>query len=492
MLGHGWFKGAILSFFVSSLAFSHTNFNVPFSKWLQRQQHQSYVRIRRNITSCGAAMAAQSDHYQKHWVRDSALISQALTKYYVWMLPLATSTNDGSAMPARVQNRRERLWSQLETKTRFSSLIQSAGHPDPEIGNGAALYSPDGAPILDEWGHPQNDGPALRASAHLKLIAVHPSKEGSVVKDEIASEDNLYAMAKRDAEYVAENWSKPSWDLWEEFKGMHFYTLMAQRKALRDVIRVAELRGDLEKIEDWQKQVSLIEAELRLFWDGEKGYLIQTRDFVDEGAKEFKASNLDVATVLAVLHTHDPDDSFFGVLDPKILATVTALEDTFEPLYPVNKFAAPNEPVDEILVPVELGPGIGRYKEDHWNGFSRGGTAHPWFLATSGFAEFHYLAARSLLSHPERIEGIKETGFFKRLGCAPTAEAAVQALIKKGDSYLQRVRLHGTDKGELAEQFHRDSGYQTGPVELTWSHAAFLTASIARYEVVAILQVATN
>ncbi|MEZ4750448.1 MAG: glycoside hydrolase family 15 protein [Bdellovibrionota bacterium] len=487
MLGRGWLKGAVLSLFLSSWAFAHANFDVPFSKWLKRQQHQSYLRIRKNITSCGAAMAAQSSHYQKHWVRDSALISLALTRYYEWMGPFASQTATVVfARPERLQSRRERIWTQLETKVRFSTLIQSVGHPDPEIGIGAALYSPAGEPIEEEWGQPQNDGPALRASAHLKLISAHATEE--TILSETVTEEDLYALAKRDAEYVASNWSKPSWDLWEEIKGKHFYTLMAQRKALVDVIRRGLQRGDKESVEQWSAQVSLIEAELRLFWDADKGYLVQTRDFVADHAREYKKSNLDVATVLAVLHTHDPSDPFFGVLDPQILATVVALENTFTPLYPINGRPGPEETVSEGVRAVELGPGIGRYVEDHWNGFSRGETAHPWFLATAGFAEYYFLAAATLHSHPERLEEIKETEFFKRLGCAPNVESAVQALLRKGDSFLQRVRLHGTEKGELAEQFDRDSGYQTGPVDLTWSHAAFLTASIVRYELEALVQ----
>lgn len=89
---------------------------------------------------------------------------------------------------------------------------------------------------------------------------------------------------------------------------------------------------------------------------------------------------------------------------------------------------------------------------------------------------------------PERLNDISETEFFRRLGCGPNVPDAVRALVKKGDSFLQRVRFHGTGKGELAEQFDRDTGIQTGPVDLTWSHAAVLTASIARQELEVSLQ----
>jgi glucoamylase len=39
---------------------------------------------------------------------------------------------------------------------------------------------------------------------------------------------------------------------------------------------------------------------------------------------------------------------------------------------------------------------------------------------------------------------------------------------------------HRNPDGSLSEQINRDSGYMQGAVNLTWSHASFLTAKMAR------------
>ena len=42
------------------------------------------------------------------------------------------------------------------------------------------------------------------------------------------------SIIKKDLEYVSTNFYLEGFDLWEEIRGFHFYTLMVQRKALRE------------------------------------------------------------------------------------------------------------------------------------------------------------------------------------------------------------------------------------------------------------------
>jgi glucoamylase len=60
-----------------------------------------------------------------------------------------------------------------------------------------------------------------------------------------------------------------------------------------------------------------------------------------------------------------------------------------------------------------------------------------------------------------------------------SADRAVVLFRQYGEKFLNRVLLHAGPDGNLSEQFDRNTGYLTGPENLTWSHVAFLSALIA-------------
>jgi glucoamylase len=59
---------------------------------------------------------------------------------------------------------------------------------------------------------------------------------------------------------------------------------------------------------------------------------------------------------------------------------------------------------------------------------------------------------------------------------------AARNWIEAGDDFIQRVQLHANPDGSLSEQIDRYSGYMSSARDLTWSYAAFLTATWAREE----------
>jgi glucoamylase len=176
------------------------------------------------------------------------------------------------------------------------------------------------------------------------------------------------------------------------------------------------------------------------------------------------------------------------------LATAAKIERTFEEVYLLNKRDFSND----------LGTAIGRYPEDTYDGVNTNGTGNPWFLLTAAFAELHYRAAIGFIKAGEiQLDGFNYaflTGAQTRSGLEPvkfkvedkgTIRAGsvefknmIAGLVKRGDAFLARVLRHADQEtGALSEQFNRDTGLSQGARDLTWSHAAFLTAMQARSEV---------
>ena len=54
------------------------------------------------------------------------------------------------------------------------------------------------------------------------------------------------------------------------------------------------------------------------------------------------------------------------------------------------------------------------------------------------------------------------------------------AMIRLAERYTQRVEKHMGEGGRLDEQFQRGSGFMTGAPELTWSYAAYISASVQK------------
>src|SRR5581483_6044551 len=82
------------------------------------------------------------------------------------------------------------------------------------------------------------------------------------------------SVIKTDLEYVSHHWSDPSCDLWEEVAGDHFYTRMAQRRALLDGAGLADRLNDPGAASWYRLQAGQIESSLQSFWNGK--YLVPT------------------------------------------------------------------------------------------------------------------------------------------------------------------------------------------------------------------------
>ena len=332
--------------------------------------------------------------YFFHWLRDSALFMDVVSRlaaeqpgagwntlfedFVLFSLSVdGTRVPSGEALPEYRQH--------LRPPSELAALHGEALLGEPR-------YNADGSLDTLDWGRPQFDGPALRALVCMR----HAQRFGR--------SEPLDRLIRRDLAFTASHAGQACVDLWEESSGRHYYTIRVQQAALR-------LAGNAD-------------AAPRL--DGFEAADGTYRPSLDRRPEKTH----DIAVVLAALHTQD------GFLDPRMHATLDALERQFAAAYPINHDR-----------PAGRGVAFGRFIGDRYLGCG------PWYLCSFGAAEFCYHVAAA--AHEERWIG-------------------------RGDAILEQVRWTIPPSGALSEQFSPEDGRQLSAPDLGWSHAAFLTARWAR------------
>lgn len=422
--------------------------SLPFAQaesvadWLMKQKHVSLERMLQNIsrpdTVPGTVVAATTrvnPNYYYHWVRDAALVVNTLL----------LAANDGVANDLDVRvDRILRDYTALSRRQQMT-WTRSSWSGEPK-------FNPDGTAFEGDWGRPQIDGPPLRAMTLIRwakqlILSGDDEYVRAVLYDSLLP---TQSVIKGDLEYTAHHWFETSFDLWEEVKGRHFYTLMVSMSALNDGAELAVLLGDFGAADYYsgeaRKILRFLQARLV---DVAAARILATVD-QDEGLT-YKTSQVDIAVVLGLLHAPSRED-FLRESDSFVLLSVQKTVDAFRGLYRINR---------ERL---DMAPAIGRYPEDLYGGATFDG-GNPWILTTFAVAEFYYKRAHELAV----------------LGDFSGASDA----IRIGDSFAARVQIHTAADGALSEQFSRENGYMTSVENLTWSYASAITAALARDKAVA-------
>jgi glucoamylase len=342
--------------------------------------------------------------YFFHWYRDSAIVMDALRLLRGELsqadrlfqdfvrFSLDLHTLDGRDLPPDWRDRAQPDF------TRFLRTETGQAH-------GAAIpaetrVNPDGTLDITDWPRPQNDGPALRA-----LCVMRWGAEGDAVE-----------LLRRDLAFVLRHARKPCFDIWEEEKGLHAYTLRVSAAALEEGADWLDRQGEHATAELCRAEARTLVTALDDFWMAERAHL-RSR-FVEGGAPE---KLLDMSVILGANHAR--------VLGERYQQTMARLEQLFDAAYAINQGR-----------PASRAPALGRYQGDHY--YSGG----AYYFSTLAAAEFHYRAGD----------------------------------LAKGDAYLETVRAFTPESGDLSEQFDQSSGAQTSARHLAWSYAAFLTAAAAR------------
>jgi glucoamylase len=289
---------------------------------------------------------------------------------------------------------------------------------------GDTRVNPDGTLDISKWARPQHDGPPLRALAVLHWIRDVP------LPSDVQS--HASELLRADLAFTQAHWREPSYDIWEEERGQHYYTLCVAAAALDEGATWLEANGDTQHVELYRADSKTIRSMLDTFWLEEAGHY-RSR-ILASGARSTK--ELDIAVILAAVHV-PAGEATHTVRDPKMHATLARLEALFDVAYPINNRRPPGR-----------GPAMGRYEGDVY--YSGG----AYYFSTLGAAEFCFRAAA-------RCNDSKD--WFAR-----------------GDAYLATVREYTPATGDLSEQFDQKTGAQTSARHLAWSYAAFISCLTAR------------
>ncbi len=410
-----------------------------------------------------ASPSRTAPNYFYHWIRDAAISFMQVQSFYL---------REAGAPRASLQSW---MLAHMSLNLSFQAI------PNLMAGDGEPKFNYDGTAFQGPWGRPQTDGPALRAISFIYFL-------NSVVKENWPNRDQIVSrlydsklptqsLIKTDLEYVAHHWNQASFDLWEEAFGAHFFTLMAQRRAMIEGARLAQKFGDSGASQFYAQQAQLMAQALQGFWSQNANYTVTSLN-VQSGPR--KVSLLDSSVLLAALYG-DVGDGFYAPYDDRILATLQVLKETFQKEYPINR--DPN-----------AGIAIGRYPEDTYDGVSTNGIGNAWFIGSQSAAEVYYRTAlhlaqvRQVQINPVNIRfynSLMQGQTIFKLGQVitmndPILQKMVQTLVLEGDRELEVTILHRGSDGSLSEQINRGNGFMQGAVNLTWSHASYLSAMLWR------------
>ena len=217
----------------------------------------------------------------------------------------------------------------------------------------------------------------------------------------------------------------PSYDLWEEKRGVHTFTVSAVYGGIRAAEQFADFFGDTERAMAYKTTAEAIkEAMDKYLYSKEHKRFLRTLVFHRDGSLE-----TDV-TIDASLYA----PFYFGVFAPKderVVNTMNAIR-------------------KRLWIKTDVG-GIARYEGDKYHRVAdniRDIPGNPWFICTLWLAQWYIAKA-------ETLEELKEALYL-----------------------IDWVCQRGLPSSVLAEQVHPFTNQPLSVSPLTWSHAALVTTTV--------------
>src|SRR5438874_1328897 len=214
----------------------------------------------------------------------------------------------------------------------------------------------------------------------------------------------------------------PSFDLWEERRGIHAFTTAAVWAGLTAARNFAVAFGQHELAKRYAVAAQEIrEAALVHLWDADRGRFVRTISVMPDGTI-VKDATIDISLAGIFLFGLLPAD------DERIRSTMRAVEDRLSVKTPVG--------------------GIARYENDYYFQVSSDIAAvpgNPWFIATLWLAE-HLIA---IAETPDDLD--------------------------RPRAYLDWCARRALPSGVLSDQVHPYTGEPPSFSPLTWSPAAFVS-----------------
>lgn len=215
----------------------------------------------------------------------------------------------------------------------------------------------------------------------------------------------------------------PSWDLWEERRGIHAYTVAAVYAGLRAAAEFARIFGEANVASGYDQAADEIKIGTREFlWDPNANRFARTLTTSESGEP---TRDLTIDASLSGLYQF----GMFDAASDEMRATMDAV-------------------LQRLQVRTLVG-GLARYEDDHYHQVSSdvgNVPGNPWFICGCWYAE--YLIAR----------------------------AASLAELREALPWLEWVRARALPSGVLAEQVNPYTDAPLSVSPLTWSHAEFAGA----------------
>jgi glucoamylase len=433
----------------------------PLERWIERQYRHSAVALMRSVSAVdiikvrpgfgqtvrprkGSIVASPvlgaydpEPDYFFHWLRDSAIVIDALrllsedARLRFDGLPhfadfvrftLSLEGLDGRRL-IDSPSWRERIAPEYRQYVRSDEDL-SAVHGDAVASE--TRVNPDGTLDISKWPRPQNDGPFARAVSVLRW-----RKSARLDEDMCVAVD---ALLRADLQFTLRHWRDACFDIWEEEKGFHYYTLRMAAAALDAGADWFDHQGDRGDAATCRSDGTAIIKILDGYWR-EDSQFYRSR-ILESGLPS--AKELDISVIFAALHAAG-DGKTHSAQDPRMHATLAKLEALFDAEYAINHRRAGRAPA------------MGRYAGDVY--YSGG----AYYFSTLAAAEFCFRAALH--------------------------STAKSTLTDHGDAFLETVRAFTPSSGELSEQFDQRTGEQRSAQQLAWSYAAFISCVAARRQV---------
>jgi GH15 family glucan-1,4-alpha-glucosidase len=215
----------------------------------------------------------------------------------------------------------------------------------------------------------------------------------------------------------------PSWDLWEERRGIHAYTVAAVYAGLTAAASFAEAFGETDHAERYRQAASEIRVAARkYFWNEEAGRFVRTLHVQPDGTVQ---QDMTIDASISGLYQ-------FGLFD----ATSDEVSKTMQQVE------------QRLTVKTEVS-GVARYENDYYHQVSQDITncaGNPWFICACWLAEY------------------------------AIAEAQTVDELHTALHWLNWAQQRALPSGVLAEQVNPFTDEPLSVSPLTWSHAEFAGA----------------
>ncbi len=365
---------------------------------------RSLLIARTQIDNCGSIMAANdsavteraTDHYSYLWTRDGAFVANAF---------------DLAGYPYITRS--------------FFLFCSHILHDD---GYFLQKYNADGT-VASGWHS------AWDVAAKEKLVPIQEDETALVLWAlwehydkfrELEFSHRIYRpMVTKCAEFLVDfidedtGLPKPSWNLWEDRRGIHTFTCATVVGGLRAAANFARLFDEEARAEAYGAAADrMAEAMRKHLYSNEHGRFLRSLHSDNGGFTEDPTID---ASLFGIF--------FFGVYEPDdemVVNTMRAVE-------------------EKLWVPGEVG-GVARFEQDQYMRVSESGAGNPWFISTLWLAEYRTAVA-------------KKTGDLK--GVIELLEWAMK---------------NSLPSGVMAEQLDPDTGGPVSVSPLTWSHSTFVAA----------------